>query len=487
MDIYISSRKKLGIPPPRFGYHVNDINDFLTAPKFKELSSHINESRKEYPVIGFIGGPPCPDFSVGGKNRGKEGEHGRLSGIYTDLICNSVPDFFLFENVKGLWRTKKHRNFYESLKEKLVDSGYFLTERLINSIEYGAPQDRERIILIGFTKKFLFENKYQSNNTHFLWDFDWNYSIIYDKKRIFSLPWTKTESFEEDSSKPCSKDCPIELTIQYWFEKNDVNNHTNKNKYFTPRAGITKFKIIEEGDDSKKSYKRLHRWRYSPTAAYGNNEVHLHPYKARRISVAEALAIQSLPKDFVIPENIELDYIGRYAFYGLYNFTNLFFNSVKVIASNAFSDSYFAKITINSVTEIQSNAFNHCSNLKELTINSGLTAIPDSAFYSCYSLEKIVLPQTLTSFGNNAFKSCSKLASITIPDSVTTIGNYCFEYCASLTGIIIPMNVTSMGYSAFDGCNSLTVYCEASSQPGGWNDGWNGYFSPPIFIKEISY
>jgi uncharacterized repeat protein (TIGR02543 family) len=180
----------------------------------------------------------------------------------------------------------------------------------------------------------------------------------------------------------------------------------------------------------------------------------------------------------VIPENIELDYIGRYAFYGLYNFTTLFFNSVKVIASNAFSDSYFAKITINSVTEIQSNAFNHCSNLKELTINSGLTAIPDSAFYSCYSLEKIVLPQTLTSFGNNAFKSCSKLASITIPDSVTTIGNYCFQYCASLTGIIIPMNVTSMGYSAFDGCNSLTVYCEASSQPGGWNDGWNGYFSP---------
>jgi site-specific DNA-cytosine methylase len=50
------------------------------------------------------------------------------------------------------------------------------------------------------------------------------------------------------------------------------------------------FKVIDEGDDLKKSYKRLHRWRYSPTAAYGNNEVHLHPYKARRISAAEALA-----------------------------------------------------------------------------------------------------------------------------------------------------------------------------------------------------
>ncbi len=59
-------------------------------------------------------------------------------------------------------------------------------------------------------------------------------------------------------------------------------------------------------DDSKKSYKRLHRWRYSPTAAYGNNEVHLHPYKARRLSISEALAIQSLPKKYELPQDITL-------------------------------------------------------------------------------------------------------------------------------------------------------------------------------------
>jgi DNA (cytosine-5)-methyltransferase 1 len=63
---------------------------------------------------------------------------------------------------------------------------------------------------------------------------------------------------------------------------------------------------VDEGDDSKKSYKRLHRWRYSPTACYGNNEVHLHPYQIRRISVAEALAIQSLPKQFYLPDNLSL-------------------------------------------------------------------------------------------------------------------------------------------------------------------------------------
>ena len=63
---------------------------------------------------------------------------------------------------------------------------------------------------------------------------------------------------------------------------------------------------IDEGDVKGKSFKRLHRWRYSPTAAYGNNEVHLHPYLPRRISVAEALALQSLPNDFELPNNISL-------------------------------------------------------------------------------------------------------------------------------------------------------------------------------------
>ena len=67
---------------------------------------------------------------------------------------------------------------------------------------------------------------------------------------------------------------------------------------------MDRFNTILEGDVSRKSFKRLHRWRYSPTAAYGNNEVHLHPYKARRISVAEALAIQSLPKEFKIPKTL---------------------------------------------------------------------------------------------------------------------------------------------------------------------------------------
>ena len=63
---------------------------------------------------------------------------------------------------------------------------------------------------------------------------------------------------------------------------------------------------VDEGDDSKKCFKRLHRWRYSPTVAYGNNEVHFHPYLPRRLSVAEALSLQSLPAVFEMPPEISL-------------------------------------------------------------------------------------------------------------------------------------------------------------------------------------
>lgn len=94
--------------------------------------------------------------------------------------------------------------------------------------------------------------------------------------------------------------------IQYWFEKNRVEIHANANNYFTPKAGLNRMQTIDEGDVSKKSYKRLHRWRYSPTAAYGNNEVHLHPYKARRLSVAEVLAVQSAPMEFELPKTMSL-------------------------------------------------------------------------------------------------------------------------------------------------------------------------------------
>lgn len=289
LEAYKHSRRIMGIPTPRFGYDgcgIEDIN-----PDY--LSANILEEMDKGRLVGFIGGPPCPDFSVGGKNRGKDGENGRLSQVYVDLICKEKPDFFLFENVKGLYRTKKHREFFENLKVKLKKAGYTLHERLINAIEYGAPQDRDRIILLGFLNKALTKS--------FIWS-----ERSYPDRMAFGFEWPTVNPFIENGMVEKPNSVPKELCVQYWFDKNEVDTHPNSHHHFQPRAGLKRFMTVAEGDVGKKSYKRLHRWRYSPTAAYGNNEVHLHPYKARRISVAEALAIQSLPKEFELPATMTL-------------------------------------------------------------------------------------------------------------------------------------------------------------------------------------
>jgi DNA (cytosine-5)-methyltransferase 1 len=302
LDAYKHSRTKLKAEPPEFGYYNGSITDYRAHELERTLRENVKRARKKAELVGFIGGPPCPDFSIGGKNRGRHGDHGKLSRVYVDLICHIKPDFFLFENVKGLWSTKRHRAFYAELKQSLTDSGFQLCERLINSIEYGVPQDRERIILVGFRDsvvgtKSLFEDDAA---------FPWLRHASHPNRTAFDFNWPETAPFRVKGSLPCPPNIPETLTVEHWFCKNDVKDHPNAQHCFKPRAGLARFESVPEGDDSKKSFKRLHRWRYSPTACYGNNEVHLHPYEARRISVAEALAIQSLPKKFELPEDMTL-------------------------------------------------------------------------------------------------------------------------------------------------------------------------------------
>lgn len=300
MNAYKYSRKKMGLATPKYGYSNIDVNEYLDE-RADELHGYVADARKGGNIIGFIGGPPCPDFSVAGKQRGRNGDNGKLSLSYVKLIIAQKPDFFLFENVKGLWKTAKHREFYEELKGMLSNAGFYMTERLTNAIEFGAPQDRERILLFGM-RKDLFHNSEENP----LSAFPWSKNILFPLEQIKRINWPTTNKFEENRMTVCPPGIPQELTVQYWFDKNDVINHPNGKDCFIPRSGISKMLSVDEGDDSKKSYKRLHRWRYSPTVAYGNNEVHLHPYKARRLSVAEALALQSLPKEFSLPPDMSL-------------------------------------------------------------------------------------------------------------------------------------------------------------------------------------
>jgi DNA (cytosine-5)-methyltransferase 1 len=350
MSAYHYARKCLNLESPRYGTDSGEdgaIEHLLSTSAKRKLADRIRTSRKSGHVVGFIGGPPCPDFSVGGKNKGRDGDNGKLSASYTTLISEQEPDFFVFENVKGLWSNKKHRSFYEELKNSLLESGYLLSERLINSLEYGVPQDRQRIILVGFHKKFLAACGYQNslNKLSSQIDIGWDECIRYPKKNIFDQDWPKIDEFSENSTTSCPNKIIKELTAQYWFDKNNVSEHPNSENFFKPRSGIKRFLSVAEGDDSRKSFKRLHRWRYSPTVCYGNNEVHLHPYKVRRLSVAEAMSLQSIPKDFVLPPDMTLTKMFK-----------AIGNGVPYLASKSISE---------TIGNFLMNPKNYCSNISE--------------------------------------------------------------------------------------------------------------------------
>lgn len=302
LDAYKFSRTQLGIATPKYGFWNTDIKEYLNERK-TELCTYLADARENNSLVGFIGGPPCPDFSIGGKNKGRDGERGKLSLTYIDLVVETRPDFFLFENVKGLWRTSRHRLFFEELKVKLHSRGFCTSEKLINALEFGVPQDRDRILLFGVKKELLSANQFDGND---LTDFPWNAYATHSMDEIKKFMWPEQDIFCENIPRKSPNSRFNELTVQYWFAKNRVEEHFNSKAFFKPRNGLLKMQTIPEGDVSKKSFKRLHRWRYSPTAAYGNNEVHLHPYKARRISAAEALAIQSLPEEFTLPTSMSL-------------------------------------------------------------------------------------------------------------------------------------------------------------------------------------
>lgn len=250
-------------------------------------------------IFGMIGGPPCPDFSVGGKNKGREGDQGKLSQVYINRIVELQPTFFLFENVPGLLKTAKHKVFFNSLRYQL-SADYLIEYRILNALDYGVPQDRQRVIMIGIKRKFL---KRRLGVRNIPLDYQWLHwpedSRYIDAKSRFI--WPQESPYGATPEKP--EIIPRELMVgTYICDIDEISKLPNGLEGLTPRS--SKFTVIPEGDVSRKSFKRLHRWRYSPTAAYGNNEVHLHPTEPRRLTVREALRIQSVPDTYILPDDM---------------------------------------------------------------------------------------------------------------------------------------------------------------------------------------
>src|SRR3990167_9152530 len=100
----------------------------------------------------FTGGSPCQDFSIAGKRRGLIGAKSSLAWEFIRGLRDKQPKYFIWENVKGVLSSKGGWDF-ANLLIAFSESGYALWWQVLNAKDFGVPQNRERIFVIGFREE----------------------------------------------------------------------------------------------------------------------------------------------------------------------------------------------------------------------------------------------------------------------------------------------------------------------------------------------
>ena len=117
----------------------DDIQEF-SAKKYK------------YKIDLLVGGSPCQSFSMVGKRGGLEDARGTLFYDFARVVNESKPKVFIFENVQGMLSHDKGRT-WSVMQNIFNELGYSIFYKVLNSKDFGVPQHRNRIFVIGFRKK----------------------------------------------------------------------------------------------------------------------------------------------------------------------------------------------------------------------------------------------------------------------------------------------------------------------------------------------
>lgn len=107
----------------------------------------------------FVGGSPCQSFSLVGKQRGLADTRGTLFYEYARLVKEIKPKVFIYENVKALLNNDEGRT-WETISKVFTDLDYIWDKQVLNAKDYGIPQNRERIFVVGFRKDLVLEKKF---------------------------------------------------------------------------------------------------------------------------------------------------------------------------------------------------------------------------------------------------------------------------------------------------------------------------------------
>ncbi len=117
----------------------------------------------DYPDADIvIGGPPCQPFSVFGNQKGMEDARDGFP-VFIDAISRIRPKVFMFENVRNL--AYSHKWYFDLIKDSLGKLGYIVEYKCMNAVNYGVPQNRERMIVVGHKSSFRYPAAQRSKVT----------------------------------------------------------------------------------------------------------------------------------------------------------------------------------------------------------------------------------------------------------------------------------------------------------------------------------
>lgn len=226
---------------------------------------------------GIIGGPPCQSWSLAGAMRGIEDNRGKLFYEYLRILRDKRPLFFLAENVSGII-SKTHFPEFEKIIKEFENLDYNVSWKLLNAKDYGVPQERKRVIIIGYRK-----------DTGKRFDFDrlHRQQIITLNESISSLP--KSMPAKEKNKPNENLEIPNHEYMNGGFSTIYMSRNRRKNweePSFTIQAGGRHAPLHPSSDEMIKIGED--KWKF-------NNE---NPTQ-RRLSVRECARIQTFPDKFI--------------------------------------------------------------------------------------------------------------------------------------------------------------------------------------------
>lgn len=205
--------------------YANDIDDnacnifkenFKITPDNRDIREVKSEELPEFDIL--TGGFPCQSFSIIAQNPkrlGVKDERGKLFFEMCRILKERQPKCFIAENVKGIL-TANRRSAFPLIIKEFEDSGYDVQYRILNSADYGVPQKRERVIIVGFRKdlhiNFSFPDAEIENEDAYapLWkviDADVDEKYYFSDRAVAGM-MKKRESMNkgraQDINKPCN-------------------------------------------------------------------------------------------------------------------------------------------------------------------------------------------------------------------------------------------------------------------------------------------